>query len=107
MRIDRTDRCGIEDRGMVLPLVLVLLTGLWLLCVSLLSLTTITQRSSRVRLDELQAEMALQSGLQRVKFHLLEACDDDLSCEAWRISLSFPQRNPHFIFELQNKAKAA
>ncbi len=64
-------------RGLVLPIVLVLLAGLWLLCISLLSLLVPSQRGSEARSDRVQADLAVMAGLEHVNTRLLELCASD------------------------------
>ena len=94
MRVEGMTLSGRSARGMALPLVLVLLAGLWILCLSLLSLTTVGGRSGHVRMEQLQAEMALQAGLQDVKHRLLDACsrDDFLVVQEHGLGLKDPAR---------------
>ncbi len=58
-------------------MILVLLAGMWVLCLSLLSMSAVTQRSSKIRMDELQAEVALHAGLQEIKQVLLSGVESD------------------------------
>lgn len=77
MTIERASHHRRSSKGMALLIVLVLLAGLWLLCLLLLSLTTTGSRSDRIRTDALQAELAALAGMEDVKRLLLDACKVD------------------------------
>lgn len=64
-------------RGLVLPVVLILLAGLWLLALSTLTLVSVGQKSRGVRLDGVQADLALQAAMADVMSSLNSACDND------------------------------
>jgi len=64
-------------RGLALPLILVLLSALWMVALSTLALSTIERRRARRGIDDLQARMAMEAGFEAVLARLGRGCAND------------------------------
>lgn len=63
--------------GLVLPWVVVLMAGLWVLALCVLTLTGLSRRAVRLELHHLQAELALEAGMADACDLLRRLCDND------------------------------
>lgn len=63
--------------GLILPTVVVLMAGLWVLALCALSLSSLSRRASRVAMRDLQAELAMKAGLADACARLLEIGGND------------------------------